>query len=82
MEIETQGASTGKTGRPTGSTEAGERPATSSRVEVVEKTRGPVRGKLIRPVRHRDHEGGNDCSGLGQPKRIRLIVTRISEEVD
>ena len=48
----------------------------------MEKTRRPVRGETIRPVRDRDHEGGNDCSGLGQPKRIRLIVTRISEEVD
>ena len=70
MEIETRGASTGKTWRPTGCTEAGERPATSSRVEVVEKTRRPVRGKTIRPVRDRVHEGGNACSGLGQRKRI------------
>ena len=64
------------------STEAGERPATSSRVEVVEKTRRPVRGKTIRPVRDRSHERGNACSGLGQRKRIRLIVTRTSVEVD
>ena len=62
------------------STEAGERPATSSRVEVVEKTRRPVRGKTIKG-RLGIGAMREEMLAVDWDSRKGLIVTRISDEV-